>query len=237
MERRPLDPALAEAPVFRFLDLWDKRRIGLITGPGLAFPIALSWQAHLWLRGYQLHNIDCSLCFNAFNLVDEALRIDVAPELLLAAIRVRRAFTPYQILDVVHEVLDHAKTMTDRRDLYFILAPCKQFFDGDVSAEEGAWLLHKLFTLFRELERNGVALVIVERRRYSHPAFAQVQERLKALAGSFWELSSAQLDQPAYALSLRQQGRKEQRMFLGAVQSAFAGDSHGPHATTLFHTD
>ncbi|MBX7059080.1 MAG: hypothetical protein K1X75_13520 [Leptospirales bacterium] len=237
MQRRPLAPGWAEAPLFQFLDRWDRRRIGLISGPGLVFPIALSWQAHLWLRGYRLHNIDCSLCFNVFNLADEALRIDIKPEALLAEIRIRRAFTPYQILDVIHQALQKAKSAPDARAIYFVLAPCKQFFDGDVSAEEGAWLLGRLFALFRELEQSGAPLVIVERRRYQHESFINVKQQLQGLAGFVWELSPAALKQPAYALSLRQTGRKEQRMFLGAVQSAFAGDSHGPHATTLFHTD
>ena len=152
--------------------------LALWSGNSKAFAAALIHQVPLVLRGLEVFNIDCAMRFNAFLLADEAQRRGVAPEEVLQRVRVQRAFTPYQILDVLHTV-----QKAPGRSVYFLLAPCKQFFDGDVGHEEAVFLLEKMLAVIRQLRAQAVPLLIVERTEYPHPAFAEVYRRLSILAG------------------------------------------------------
>ncbi len=239
------------APFLRPLDLWNKRRLALFAGPSLIFPISLAWQVGLALQGWSVHNIDCALRCNVFNLADEALRLGVQPELVLHSVRVRRAFTPYQILDALFQILEKPAPVGQKR-LYFLLAPCKQFFDGDVSREEGAYLLDRLLLLLRRFDEEGRPLLVAERHAYEHPAFPGVFARLKKLSSSLWELEADERSSQssrrgrAGVLKLYQSSRGINRQFVGAAilpsrQSSkpaeYKGEEHGSYAPTLFHTN
>ncbi len=155
----------------------------LWSGNSGAFAAALIHQVPLVLRGVEVFNIDCAMRFNAFLLVDEALRSGVAPEEVLQRVRVQRAFTPYQILDVLHGVYRNPG-----RSVYFLLAPCKQFFDGDVAQDEAVFLLNRMLLVIRDLRKAGVPLLIVERPEYRNAAFAPVFARLRAMADHIREI-------------------------------------------------
>lgn len=247
-------PPVVSAPFLRPLDLWNKRRLALFAGPSLIFPISLAWQAGLALQGWSIHNIDCALRCNVFNLADEALRLGVQPEHVLHAVRVRRAFTPYQILDALFQILDAPEPVGQKR-LYFLLAPCKQFFDGDVSREEGAYLLDRLLLVLRRFDDEGRPLLVAERHAYEHPAFPGVFARLKKLSSSLWELEADERSSRnsrslprgrARTLKLYQSSRGINRQLVGAAllpsrQSPNPadnhGEEHGSYAPTLFHTN
>jgi len=195
----------------------------MLTGSSEVFYLSHAWQADLALRGYDVHVIDCAIRFNPFLLSEEAFRRSLSPEELLTRIKVRRAFTPYQILDAAkealsdyHEVLKSSNkkegNMTslqpsnkypentmkkshaaNRKSVYFFLAPCKQFFDGDVAYDEGVFLLEKLLSLYHEFILSDIALIIVEKNSYNHKAFLPIHHKMKELAASFWSLNEGEL--------------------------------------------
>lgn len=157
--------------------------LALWSGNSTVFRAALVGQVPLVLRGADVFNIDCAIRFNAFLLVDEALRQGVAPEAVLQKVRVQRAFTPYQILDVLHAILANPGSA-----LYVLLAPCKQFFDGDVGHDEAVFLLGKMLGVIAQLRARSVPLLVVESTRYDHPAFARAFQSLRKMADTVREL-------------------------------------------------
>jgi hypothetical protein len=149
---------------------------------GQKFPADIS---HLWIADLALQNIpvlviDCAIRFDVFRLVDEALRRDVNPDVLLAAVLVQRVFTPYHILEAI------ARAEKERRALTVLLAPMKQFFDGDVGEEEGLFLLRRMVARLRS---TTCPFLIVEKEHYSHPSFRAIFPELEALAASVWKVA------------------------------------------------
>ena len=165
--------------------LWNYRNhdrsVAYMTGAQAIFPLIQVWQTRMALAGIRTHTIDCAIRFNTYAIAEEALRQNVAPETIHDHITVTRAFTPYQILDAVQEL--------KRNEVVFVLAPAKQFFDGDVAFDEGLFLIQKLVRFFADAHERGVALFVVERPSYAAPAFSTFLSDIRALTErSQWEL-------------------------------------------------
>lgn len=165
--------------------LWNyrghDRSVAYMTGASAVFSLAQVWQARMALMGIKTHTIDCAIRFNTYAIAEEALRLQRPPESIHDQITVTRAFTPYQILDAVAEL--------KKNEIVFVLAPAKQFFDGDVAFDEGLFLLQKLVRFFADAHERGVALFVVERPSYAAPAFSTFLSDIRALTGrSRWEL-------------------------------------------------
>ena len=168
--------------------LWDykgnNRSMAYMTGAPAVFSLAQVWQTRMATLGIKTHTIDCAMRFNTYAISDEALRLQVAPESIADSITITRAFTPYQILDAVQEL--------KKNEVVFVLAPAKQFFDGDVAFDEGLFLIQKLVRFFANAHERGVALFVVERPSYAAPAFSTFLTDMKPLvAGSNWNLANA----------------------------------------------
>lgn len=161
-------------------------RTGLLTGRSGIFHLSHLWQVHLTLEGRQILVLDCAIRFNAFYLADEAMRLGLQTEGLLQSVLVQRAFTPYQILDVLYGMISTAHKPPELT--CFVLAPFKQFFDGDVSEEEGRFLLKKLTRAFALLQKT-MPVLVVEKESYPHPSFAPAYNELKSLASPVWNLT------------------------------------------------
>ena len=192
----------------------EQRGLGLLTGERPIYALALGWQVILTMRGYRVHNVDGANRFNVFHLAGECMERGLPVEDVLNSITVQRVFTPYQVLDVVQQIAEDAlrKRMQSQRRLaaaranfsersrasgdvpseletiYFFLAPCKQFFDGDVGEEEGEFLLKRLLGVFGSMARKGLPVLIVE-RGYDHPVFQRIYPELERLAGCHWPLA------------------------------------------------
>lgn len=182
-------------------DFWDRRSPALLYGASAVFPLSHILQVHLWQSGYRIFNIDCSIRFNAFQLMDEALRRELPGEEMLRSIMIQRAFTPYQILDLFLNVWRNDRRKPGRT-LYFILAPCKQFFDGDVQEKEAEFLLKKLSSVLSLWNEAGIPYLIVESTSYKSGL-------LNGALSSFSELTSFQ-----WQLESRQRKAKQDRVFL-----------------------
>lgn len=240
-------PAPVDSALTASVRYWDRRGIALLTGrPGI-YSLAHVWLARLALRGFQMHVVDCAIRADAEILTEEALRRGVAPELLLQAITVQRAFTPYQILDVLGaelERLDEEQRQEKNERIVFVMAPCKQFFDPDVARDECAFLLNKLLALVRLYRQRGPALLLVESEAYPSDQFGPVLLQLRALAATLFEYHQ-EIEQQTYALSVRR------RDIRGGFKRTIAGGgpgggakyqlkgqvSYGPNDYALFNSD
>lgn len=165
--------------------LWNyrgnNRSVAYLSGLPDIFPLTQVWQTRMAIEGVRTHTIDCAIRFNTYAIAEEALRQSVAPESIADSITVTRAFTPYQILDAVKEL--------KKNEVVFVLAPAKQFFDGDVAFDEGLFLIQKLVRFFADAHERGVALFVVERPSYAAPAFSTFLSDMKRLTQrSRWEL-------------------------------------------------
>jgi|GEM_PF-3387523 len=159
----------------------DARSVAYMTGTSASFALSQIWQTRMALEGIKTHTIDCAIRFNTYAISDECLRLQVPPETIADSITVTRAFTPYQILDAVQEL--------KKNEVVFVLAPAKQFFDGDVAFDEGLFLIQKLVRFFADAHERGVALFVVERPSYAAPAFSTFLSDIKPLTDkSRWEL-------------------------------------------------
>lgn len=213
--------------IIQALEHWNKTSTGLVTGESGIFPLALIWQVLLVQLGYKPHTIDCAMRGNAFTIADEAMRRNLQPEAVLESISIQRAFTPYQILDVMHEILENPK---DR--IYTILAPCKQFFDGDVGDDEGTYLLGKLIQIMKKFSNKNIPLFIVETQKYNHQAFPEAFKQIRQLARPVFELSLQEKEfSVQYNIQISKSGR-----FMGQ-KSIFGGKDYGQNAACLFDTN
>ncbi|MDH4199071.1 MAG: hypothetical protein OEV66_01705 [Spirochaetia bacterium] len=176
------------SPELEAISSWNKQGVGLLTGYSGIFFLSHIWQFYLVRSGYVIHNIDCAIRFDAYAIAEEALGNQIAPEDIHDKITVSRCFTPYQILDETRDVIQTANP--DR--LCFILAPSKQFFDGDVSFDEGSFLLKKLTGLFLDFQKKSIPLMIVEKENYSHHAFRLFYAEIVKMANPVFRLKIMQ---------------------------------------------
>ncbi|MBL8019352.1 MAG: hypothetical protein JNM27_06785 [Leptospirales bacterium] len=200
---------LATLSPFEDLDHWNFT--GLLTGKSGIFHLSHVWQIQFLLQNHRILVIDCAIRFNAFFLAEEAHRLGLQSEAVLGSILVQRAFTPYQILDVITGIL--SKSHRPSPTTYFLLAPMKQFFDGDVSEEEGKFLLQKMLSVIRNIQAEGIPFLIVEKESYDHPSFAPAFQDLIQLANPLWQLTQRD---GSYSLKARRlpeiQGQRSKAM-------------------------
>ncbi len=227
--------------------------VGLLHGERPSFALALGWQVVLTLAGYRVHNIDGANRCNVFHLAAECMARSLPVEDVLQRVVVQRVFTPYQVLDVVQQVFEEASRNRRRRakneslesgeegeTVYFFMAPCKQFFDGDVGEEEGEFLLGRLLNLFAAMSRRGLPVIIVE-REYDHPVFRRLQPRLSQLAACRWSLAALQAGgyTPPPVSAPDQYGDRFGRMAAEQLSGEqLSGElAYGSYSGSLFHAD
>ncbi|EMJ92783.1 hypothetical protein [Leptospira alstonii] len=163
---------------------WEKKGLGMLTGMSGIYNLALHWEYAFAVSGFKIFNLDCAIRFNPFVITQETRRRRVPPETLLENVFVQRAFTPYQILDALQSI---AFRKTDDM-IFFLLAPCKQFFDGDVQDDEGRFLLDKMFLILKRLHAMEAPVLVVESMKYTHPTFQAFFPRLIEISADLWEL-------------------------------------------------
>lgn len=172
-------PALPDVPAF----FAARNQRALLRGPG-AFVLGHSWLFGLQRLGYRPFVLDCAIRFDVFQVVNAALAAGVSAEETLLQIQVQRAFTPYQILDALQEQKHATGFVT------FLLAPCKQFFDGDVGADEAEFLLKELA---RQIALFPQPLLTIE-STYKHKAFTPALLALRKAVQIEWILEDTSLD-------------------------------------------
>ena len=169
----------------------NEKGLTLMSGPSEVFYLSHSWQAELVFAGRRVHVLDCAIRFNAFLLAEEAFRRGESAEATLNRVSVQRAYTPYQILDATRELLESITLAPEHAPVPFILAPAKQFFDGDVAADEARFLLGRLLSLFGEFKERGFPLVVIEKESYKNRNFPPFIERLVTISSCAWRLEQS----------------------------------------------
>ncbi|BDA79380.1 hypothetical protein LPTSP3_g23100 [Leptospira kobayashii] len=171
-----------DAPIVK----WERNGIAMLTGirdQGV-YRLALHWEFVFAVSGFSVFNLDCAICFNPFRITNETRKYSIAPEPILEKIFVQRAFTPYQILDSLHSITKQRNTDM----VYFLLAPCKQFFDADVADDEGLFLLKKMVDVLEEIRSLKIPTLVVESISYKHKNFQTIFPKLMETSENFWEL-------------------------------------------------
>ena len=95
--------------------------------------------------------------FDPYAVVRFAKSRNVRPEAALSAIRIARAFTAYQVSELVKR-LDPAEAC----EIVIITGPCSTFFDEDLSLVEAARLFYRMLWRIVELARQGMTLLMVQ---------------------------------------------------------------------------
>nr|WP_100764917.1 hypothetical protein [Leptospira ellisii]PJZ93365.1 hypothetical protein CH379_08215 [Leptospira ellisii] len=180
----PSFPTAISDHLYHPLLSWERNGLGILTGKSGIYRLALQWEYAFAVSGFKIFNLDCAIRFNPFVITAETRKRRVHPESLLENILVQRAFTPYQILDSLRAISERKSENT----IYFLLAPCKQFFDGDVQEDEGRFLLHRMLAILQELQTERFPILVVESLHYSHPTFENFFPKLAETASDLWEL-------------------------------------------------
>lgn len=155
-------------------------RVALLKGASSSIiDISHLWIADLVFQNLRILVIDCAVRFDVFRLVDESLRRNKNPDLLLSSVLVQRVFTPYHILESV------ALAEKDSCYITVLLTPLKQFFDGDVGYDEGLFLLKRLI---QRLKRAKSIFLVVEKSKYCHPSFDVIFPQLESISSMVWEV-------------------------------------------------
>ncbi|TGK19704.1 hypothetical protein [Leptospira stimsonii] len=163
---------------------WNRKGLSMLTGMSGVFHLALQWEYAFAVSGFKVFNLDCAIRFNPFVITDETRKRRIPPESLLENIFVQRAFTPYQILDALKNIVNRNSQNT----IYFLLAPCKQFFDGDVQEEEGRFLLDKMLLILETIHSKNIPILVIESMKYKHPTFQNFFPKLANASSDLWEL-------------------------------------------------
>ncbi|TGK78592.1 hypothetical protein EHQ24_18780 [Leptospira noumeaensis] len=177
-------PSPISTDVYEPIKNWNQRDIGLLTGERGMYKLAHYWQYAMVCSGFQVFNLDCAIRFNPFTIAEETRKQNLQPEPFLEQIKVQRAFTPYQILDALKIILNTKEENT----IYFLLAPCKQFLDGDVKEDEGLFLLNRMLELIEKFPGENVPLLIIESWTYTHKNFQIFFPKLLRTTQNLWEL-------------------------------------------------
>lgn len=182
----------------------------LLMGNSGVFSLAHAWTASYLARGQNVFLLDCAIRFQ----MDTMVHLLPQPlEHYLRKLVVQRAFTPYQILDAVQKLHQRSRPY----DLHVILAPAKQFFDGDVGDQECGYLLGILAKKLYHLPAS-TKIIVVEKDQYSHAQFPRFSHRLQQAMSQFWYLSQGK--------ELIYKPKKIQNQ----------GEHHGQNHSTLFST-
>ncbi|WP_083244065.1 hypothetical protein [Leptospira tipperaryensis] len=163
---------------------WNRKGLSMLTGMSGIYHLALQWEYAFAVSGFKVFNLDCAIRFDPFVITEETRKRRIPPESLLENILVQRAFTPYQILDALKTISKNKTPDT----IYFILAPCKQFFDGDVQEDEGRFLLDKMLLILENIHSLDIPILVIESMKYKHPTFQNFFPKLAAASSDLWEL-------------------------------------------------
>ncbi|AGS80776.1 hypothetical protein LEP1GSC050_0074 [Leptospira phage vB_LbrZ_5399-LE1] len=136
--------------------------------------------AELAIRCKEVHVFDCAIRFNVFAIAEAGRKSNSS---FLHNIHLQRAFTPYQLLDSIGELLRAPAELTGS-PLYFFLAPSKQFFDGDVKKDEREHLLAVLVKKFEAMHEKKIRFLISESLKIQDPLYLSYIEKLKISFGS-----------------------------------------------------
>jgi hypothetical protein len=122
-------------------------------GVRLAAQMACEYKQSLYLCGDNR--------FDPYAVARFARSQQKSPEEALGRILVARAFTAYQLDELIHR-LDLPKTVEDAHGLIIISGVCAAFLDEDLTHTDAARLFYRSLWRLRDLAREGLTLLLTE---------------------------------------------------------------------------
>jgi hypothetical protein len=167
--------ALASLAAARTVALCGAQATAL--GTSIATRVATEGRAVKWICGDN-H-------FNPYAVAREAYTLAASPEAALARIQIARAFTAYQLTELIGRLQPTAEPQ-----LVIISGLCTSFLDEDVTHTDAARLFYRVLWRTVELTEQGMSLLLVQhpvpertRRSYFLPDLCRVSHRVLYLEG------------------------------------------------------
>lgn len=151
--------ALALSPVEQVVTVLRQPQALLLTGTEAVYRVALRGVARLAER-HPVVYLDGANTFDPYALVREALWRRLPVERVLASVFVRRAFTCYQMNEMVRRI--PLERVIRRRAVLVIAGPCTTYFDESVPGHRAARLFYQMFYRLQQLSRSPVPLLVVQ---------------------------------------------------------------------------
>jgi hypothetical protein len=126
----------------------------------LAAQIACEYKPALFLCGDNR--------FDPYAVVRCARSQQKSPEEALGRILVTRAFTAYQLDELIHR-LELPKTREDAYGVVVVSGICTAFLDEDVTHTDAARLFYRSLWRLRDLSRKGLALLLAQSETPKNP--------------------------------------------------------------------
>jgi hypothetical protein len=169
------------APATAFEALAPRRRV-LLIGDG-ATELASYITAQRACQKMPVRLVCGDNRFNPYVISTFAKAIGIRPAEALSAILIARAFTAYQLIELVNRLETHAN------DFVIITGICAMFCDEDLSNNDAARLFYRVYWKLGELTRRGMSLLLVEskalpveRRNYFLKDLCQTSEVVLSLS-------------------------------------------------------
>lgn len=172
------------APLAAFDFLAPRRKV-LLVGDG-ASAIAALIAARLACEQGLVRIVCGDNRFDPYAVTRFAKSKRLRPADALRRIRIARAFTAYQLVELVERLEAHSSAS----ELVVVTGVCSAFFDEDLSHNDAARLFYQSFWKLAELAKRNRSLLLVEsralpiaRRLYFLRALCQTSEVVLSLAG------------------------------------------------------
>jgi hypothetical protein len=137
-------------------------KIGLLYGDLSLTRLALYGITLITADGYAVWVLDGANSFNAYSVARLARRWGYAPEPILERIKLSRAFTCYQMKELVTRRLANALGPA-RGTAIFCLGFLETFYDEDVPLTDAVRMVKMISATFTALARRGYTILITAR--------------------------------------------------------------------------
>lgn len=158
----------------------------LLIGADAVYRVAIRGVARLAER-HPVVYLDGANTFDPYVLVREALWRRLPVEHVLASVFVRRAFTCYQMNEMVRRI--PLERMIRRRAVLVIAGPCTTYFDESVPGHRAARLFYQMFYRLEELSRTHVPLLLVQSSTCPTESRRYFLTDLRRLSLRVWDVS------------------------------------------------
>lgn len=147
------DATLAALTAARTVALCGEQATAL--GLRVATRVSAAGQSVKWICGDNL--------FNPYAIAREAYELEASPEAALGRIQIARAFTAYQLTELICRLQPVAEP-----HLVIISGLCTSFLDEDVNATDAARLFYRVLWRTVECAEQGMSLLLVQRPITEH---------------------------------------------------------------------
>ena len=163
------------SPVDKSLDEFFAHdgKIGLLYGNASLTQLALYGITLITTEGYSVMVLDGANSFNAYAVARHARLWGFAPELLLERILLSRAFTCYQMKELVTQRLTSVLGPPQETAI-FCLGLLDTFYDEDVTLTDAVRMVKLILVTFTMLTQRGYTILITAREPRAEQSDRQV---------------------------------------------------------------